>query len=268
VGTTIFYWTGTGNSLWVARRVGDELGGARLLSIAKSKGKNQSVDSGIVGLVFPVYIWGVPAPVIRFINTLKGSQPEYVFAIAVNGGQVSNTLVQLKKVMAENGLILSAGFEIRMPSNYIPWGGPGPQEKQRERFMLAREKISDIATVVRERAILPVEKGPLWQRILFTELYNLSFSHVPAMDKKFWADEKCDACEICLRVCPAGNINLCEGKPLWNHRCEQCFACLQWCPQESIQYGKRTPKYERYHHPEVLIEDIVKKKADSPGRPS
>lgn len=24
----------------------------------------------------------------------------------------------------------SAGFELVMPSNYIPWGGPGPEERQ------------------------------------------------------------------------------------------------------------------------------------------
>ncbi|MDD5722538.1 MAG: EFR1 family ferrodoxin [Syntrophales bacterium] len=258
MGTRIFYWTGTGNSLWVARRIGDELGGASLFPVAKSKGKNQSVDSEVVGLVFPVYIWGVPAPVIRFVNTLNGLQPEYIFAIAVNGGQVSNTLIQLKKVMASSGLSLSAGFEIRMPSNYIPWGGPGPREKQRELFTLAGEKISRIAAGIREKVPMAVEKGPLWQRIIFTALYNLSFSRVPAMDKKFWVDDRCNACKICLRVCPASNITLREGKPLWNHQCEQCFACLQWCPRQAIQYGKRTPKYERYHHPEVILKDMLK----------
>jgi len=115
---TIFYYTGTGNSLWVARKVADELGDAELFSIAEYKDENKTINSEIVGLVFPVHIWGVPAPMIQFTNTLKGSNPEYVFAIAVNAGQVSNTLVQLQKIMAENRLNLSAGFEIKMPSNY------------------------------------------------------------------------------------------------------------------------------------------------------
>jgi len=255
---TIFYYTGTGNSLWVARRVADELGDAELFSIAEYKDENKSINSEIVGLVFPVHIWGVPAPMIQFINTLKGSSPEYVFAIAVNAGQVSNTLVQLKKIMTENRLNLSAGFEIKMPSNYIPWGGPGPQEKQHKRFEFAQEKISRIAVRIKEKVQMPVEKGPLWQRILFTAIYNMSFSHVSKMDQKFWVDDKCNACEICCKVCPAANITMREGKPVWNHRCEQCFACLQWCPQEAIQYGKKTPKYERYHHPEVLLKDMLK----------
>jgi len=99
--TTIFYHTGTGNSLWVARRIADELGDAELVSISECKDEKKTVGSEIVGFVFPVHIWGVPAPVIRFVNTLKGSQPDYIFAIAVNAGQVSNTLVQLKRLWPE-----------------------------------------------------------------------------------------------------------------------------------------------------------------------
>ena len=127
--TEIFYYTGTGNSLWVARTIADALGNAGLVSISQFRDESTTINADIVGLVFPVHIWGVPAPVIRFVKTLKGSQPGYVFAVAVHAGQVSNTLVQLKTIMAKNGLNLSAGFEIPMPSNYIPWGGPGPQEK-------------------------------------------------------------------------------------------------------------------------------------------
>lgn len=255
---TIFYYTGTGNSLWVARKVADELGDTELISIPEFEVSGFEGASKTVGLVFPVYIWGVPAPVIRFVDTLKSLHPDYIFAFAVNGGQVSNTLVQLQKVMAADSLTLAAGFDITMPSNYIPWGGPGPKEKQLIKFERAQEKISRMGVMIKEKAQMPVERGPLWQRVVFSAIYNLSFPHVPEMDKKFWADEKCNACGICCKVCPAENITLQEGRPLWHHRCHQCFACLQWCPTEAIQYGKRTPKYERYHHPDVVLKDVLK----------
>jgi hypothetical protein len=38
------------------------------------------------------------------------------------------------------------------------------------------------------------------------------------------------------------------------------MACIQWCPQEAIQYGKKTVKYPRYHHPEVVLEDMLERK--------
>jgi ferredoxin len=185
-------------------------------------------------------------------------QPDYVFAIAVNGGQVANTLVQLKKALARYTITLAAGWGITMPSNYIPWGGPGPQDQQQKLFESARGKIVDLADKIQKRSILSVETGPLWQRMIFSGLaHPMSAPHIPRMDKRFWVDEKCNHCEICQKVCPADNITIQDGKPVWNQHCEQCFACLQWCPQEAIQYGKNTPKYERYHHPEVTLKDIV-----------
>ena len=260
--TTIYYYTGTGNSLWVARALAATLGEAGLVSIADWKGDEQAAESTSLGIVFPVFMWGVPARVIRFVNSLKDLRTCYAFALATNGGQVANTLVQLRKIFEKRGAALSGGFGITMPSSYIPWGGPCAVEEQRLLFDSALKKIDRIATCVRNREKRPVEQGPLWQRALFTPIYRMTFSKIPAMDTHFWVDDTCNGCAICSKVCPSRNITLDREKPAWNHRCEQCFACLQWCPNEAIQYGKKTPRYERYHHPEVSLRDVLKERRD------
>jgi ferredoxin len=254
---TIFYHTGTGNSLWISRRIALGLGGSDVLPMSGATDRKVAAGSGTVGLVFPVHIWGVPALVIRFLEKMRESRPDYLFAVAVNAGQVSNTLVQLKRILAGYGLNLSAGFGIIMPSNYIPWGGPGPVERRNRLFTAAGEKISRICDVVRDKSEMPMEKGPLWQRVVFTALYKMSFARVPKMDTGFWVDVKCNGCGICAKVCPVPNIALVDGKPIWNHGCLQCLACLQWCPKEAIQCSKKTPAYERYHHPEVQLKDML-----------
>ena len=254
----IYYYTGTGNSLWAARTLGQAIGGAELISIPSCRKENRAIPpSSTIGLVFPVHIWGLPRTVRSFLGTVAESKPEYCYAVAVNAGQVSGTLVQLKNELGAKGTSLSSGFLLVMPSNYIPWGGPGPNEKQEARFAAAKTKLAAIAEAVQSRETRTVEKGPLWQRILFTGIYNMSYSRVPVMDKSFWTDDKCNRCGICAKVCPADNITFTDGKPVWNKRCEQCLACLQWCPQEAIQYGKKTPKYDRYRHPEVTLKDML-----------
>lgn len=260
MGTEIFYYTGTGNSLWVARRLTEQLEDAALHSIPAWQQTCPPIEAECLGLVFPVYIWGVSAPVRRFIEALPPLRAHYLFAVADNGGQVSNTLVQLKGLLAKKNLTLNAGFTITMPSNYIPWGGPGPQEAQQAHFTRAEAKIARIAEIIRHRESLPVEKGPLWQRIVFSAIYRLSYAQVPKMDGKFWVDAKCNRCGICAKVCPTANITLVDGQPRWRHHCDQCFACLQWCPPEAIQYGRKTPRYARYHHPEVQLKDVLKSK--------
>jgi ferredoxin/flavodoxin len=257
--TTIFYYTGTGNSLWVARTLAKELGEVELVSISGWMKAKTPINSRLVGVVFPIHMWGVPPRIVKLVTELKSLSPEYIFAVGVDAEQVANALVQLKGIFKKNGMLLSSGFEVKLPTNYIPWGGPDPKEKQEQKFEAARKKILLIASIIKNRETRPVEKGPLWQRLVYTPLYKLSLPQIPRMDKAFWVDEKCNKCGICSKVCPSENIAMVEGKPTWNQHCEQCLACIQWCPQKSIQYGKKTPAYERYHHPEIQLKDIIKR---------
>lgn len=255
--TRLYYYSGSGNSLWIARRLAMTLGDAEVIPISRIADGSVESRGAAAGIIFPVHIWGLPRRVIAFVRRLAQAPPRHYFAVAVNAGQVAATLVHLKKLMHAQGVCLASGFEIAMPSNYIPWGGPGPKHRQAKRFARAEEKITAIAAAVARREQRPVEKGPLWQNILFTWLNRLAFPHVPSMDKRFWVDDRCNFCGICKTVCPCGNIELQAGRPLWLHHCEQCLACIQWCPSEAIQFGKKTPRYERYHHPEVKLSDMT-----------
>ncbi len=254
--TCLYVYTGTGNSLWVARRLAAEFKKTSIEFMPYPK-KPFKVQAEAAGIIFPVHIWGLPGRVIQFVNHLKVKPGTFLFAVAVNASQPAATLLQLQRLMAARGLSLSLGYSLVLPSNYIPWGGPGPLDAQQKRFQEARKKVGTIAGAVFRQERNKMEKGPLWQNILFSLIYKMSFQKVRTMDKKFWADEKCNSCRICSKVCPAANIEMIKGKPAWMHGCEQCFACLQWCPQEAIQYGEKTVRYRRYHHPEVTLKDIL-----------
>jgi ferredoxin len=255
--TTIYFYTGTGNSLWIAKKLSLLLNETELVPTANAISGRINTDSEKVGVIFPVHIWGIPHPVIDFLNRLEIDPSKYYFAVAVNAGQVAATLIQLKNLLQQKNIKLSSGFSICMPSNYIPWGGADAQEKQQKIFNKAMDKIGLIASSIRAKEEIVPEKGPSWQNIFFSAIYRLSFAHVPRMDKSFLTDEKCTGCGICKKICPAQNIKIVNGKPVWQHHCEQCFACIQWCPEEAIQYGSGTTKKKRYHHPEITIKDML-----------
>lgn len=80
----IFYFSGTGNSAWVARQIA-KAQQEELLAIAEEINKNKEYalkDGEKVGFVFPVYAWGPPGIVLRFIRQLKMKNPEYLFLFA------------------------------------------------------------------------------------------------------------------------------------------------------------------------------------------
>jgi len=255
--TTIFYFTGTGNSLKVARDLAKELGDAAIVSIPKVINKEIDLSAERIGIVYPVYMFGMPLIVSRFIKQLKADKNKYIFAVATYGGKAANTLGQNARELKAEGLELSAGFLVRMPGNYTPLYGALPMDKQEKIFSISGQKIKDIATFIKNKRSGRIEKDALLVRWLFSVIYKFASPKIPFLDKDFWVDEKCNSCGTCVKACPVNNIKLVEGKPVWLRHCEQCFACLHWCPTEAIQYGKKTSDRKRYRNPEVKLIDII-----------
>jgi hypothetical protein len=172
--TRLFVYTGTGNSLWVARRLALELKEDAIGSIPYLS-RDLKVEADRVGVIFPVHIWGLPLRVIQFVNHLQVEPETYLFALAVNAGQPAATLLQLQKLMSTRGLSLALGYSIVMPSNYIPWGGPGPIDTQQRLIREAQEKVKAIVGPILRGERKKVDRGPLWQNILFSGLLRCLF---------------------------------------------------------------------------------------------
>lgn len=255
--TRLYYYTGTGNSLWVARQLAERLEDPVDLISLGTDYELPNTDCDRMGIIFPVHMWGLPLRVVEFIRQLKPIPNCYVFALAVNAGQVAGTLIQLQKALAEQGIALGSGFDLLLPSNYIIWNGAQPEAMQQQLFANTRHKLDSVAAELKARQPRLIEKGPWWQNIPFSAINKVASPRVPGMDKDFWVDKKCNSCGTCARVCPAGNIRMEAGHPVWMHHCEQCLACLQWCPQEAIQYAKKTADKKRYHNPEISLSDMM-----------
>ncbi|MCK9582561.1 MAG: EFR1 family ferrodoxin [Endomicrobiales bacterium] len=255
----IFYFSSTGNSLSVAKKLASSLGGAELIAIKNAVLNNQINLDGYdkVGIVFPVYAWGPPNIVAKFASKLKNGEGKYIFAVVTYGGMPCATLSIFDKMLKKIGLKLACGFGIAMPGNYIPLYGAISQSKQEKMFAEADKKIEKIATYIKSGKKGFIQKGSALTNWLFSGIiYKGGIKAFAKSDSKFWVDQNCTKCGICAKVCPVKNIILVDGKPTWQGNCQACMACLQWCPTKSIQQGKNTAKRKRYHHPQAKLEDF------------
>lgn len=254
--TIIYYFTGTGNSLKIARDLANELGDAEIIPIAKMTNGSVMPSTERVGIIYPVYMWGMPLIVNRFIEKLKTDK--YIFAIANCGGMAAGALCKTAKQLKAQGMKLSAGFIVVMPGNYIPMYGAQPEEKQQKLFAKTAGRIKEIAKIIREGKETKTEKGSFLSNWIFSGIiYNLGSGKIPVGDKSFWVNDKCNSCGTCAKVCPVKNIIMTNGKPVWQNKCEQCLACLQWCPTEAIQFGKNTEGRKRYRNPSIKLSDML-----------
>jgi Pyruvate/2-oxoacid:ferredoxin oxidoreductase delta subunit len=258
----LFYFSGTGNSLKVARDLSWRLDRAVLHPMASGPPRGHSSENEeVVGLVFPLYFLGLPLIVEDFVRRFSIRGRPYLFAVVTRGGTPGCALFQLKNLLKAKGKSLDAGFYVTMGTNFIPRYRASSGTRLGSRLRKAEAAVERIAGIVRNRRIRTFCDFPLLRRA-FLAYYRWSMSSLHARDRNFFSDERCDSCGVCERICPVDNIRLFNGKPHWGGNCQLCLACLHFCPDAAIQYGNRTNGKPRYHNPAIGAGDIV---AQKPG---
>jgi ferredoxin len=273
VSTDIYYFSGTGNSLFVARYIAENTNGT-LISIPSVMGEESiRTEADVIGIVFPVYYatndCGIPLIVGRFVKKLGNLGSKYIFAVCTCGYMPGTTIENLRKAIESHGGKLAAGFTVRMSNKNLT------ERKQQKMLIKRKKKLEAICEYVNAQKEGKFETRGLLLKILLAPLRsiekpvflyrykklsntsNLSFSElVPLADRSFRTNENCNGCGICAKVCPVNNIKLVDNKPVWQHHCETCYACYAWCPKEAI-CGDIVAYNEWYHHPEVKLSDMV-----------
>ncbi|MFX1452638.1 MAG: EFR1 family ferrodoxin [Promethearchaeota archaeon] len=257
--TSIYYFSGTGNSLKIARDLSEKLEECELVPIAKVwQNKHLVSVSEKVGFIFPLYFFGLPKIVYDFVDKIEFDDSNYFFAVITRGGDLDCVaLYQLEEILKAKSKSLNAGFFVRMPANFYR----NDTESEKEQiFREAIREIEKISKIINENGNTPKieideKKKNQWEKInyKFRKTVNIN-------DKSFYADEKCTQCGTCEKICPVNNIILVEGVPQWQHECQQCVACINFCPENSIHYGKKISENQGYHHPEITVQDMINQK--------
>lgn len=258
----IFYFSGTGNSLQAARSIAAH-NGEETVSIAAAVNSKADYyeytlkESETIGFVYPIYAWGPPKMVLKFIERLKlnNYNNNYTFSVATCGENIGNTMKVMDKALVKRNMKLDSGFSVVMPNNYIIIGDVDSKEVEAKKLAAAEEALKNISKVIKERkkGVFEVEKGFMpW---LLTSVINPLFNRNAVDTKKFYAKDNCTSCGICEKVCNCNNIKV-QEKPQWGNECTQCLACIHYCPVKAVQYGKGTEKKGRYTNPNVRIGEL------------
>ncbi|MGZ7068514.1 MAG: EFR1 family ferrodoxin [Methanobacterium sp.] len=279
----IYYFSGTGNSLIVARDIAEKMNG-NLISIPSVMDKQSlTTDADVIGIVFPVYYVGlanIPLIVQQFVKKLDKISTKYIFAVCTYGGGAGSTLQMLDEMIRKRGGHISSGFGVQMPQNAFR----KPFENKEKLYNRWRNKKLDfiyenvnaknegwfdtdslfngmVVKILDKLMKLDFLKSffinPMKSTAKVSKDSNLTIDEIiPLMDKSYQTDENCKGCSTCSKVCPVQNIKMVDDNPVWQHHCENCLACIKWCPQKAIHGYGELP--ESYHHPDVKISDMLR----------
>ena len=243
----IFYFSGTGNSRYVAlqlaARTGDEaraisLNAPPLSFISPSIGRTDCL-----GIIFPIHAWGMPLALEKYIKNTDFSDFNftYIYSVCTCGDDTGTSAADVRKCLSQKGWVLDSMWSIQMPNTYVsfPFFNTDSLELVRTKLEYANQQLPQIAQAInhRERGHFEVYPGhmPWIKSHVLRPLFNRFLSG----DKGVRVAKTCTQCKACVRVCPLHNISLNKsGLPKWNGHCTTCLACYHNCPHHSIEFSK------------------------------
>jgi ferredoxin len=264
MGSAIYWFSGTGNSLHAAEVIAETLGDCRLVPMARAvrEGRIRPGENR-VGLVFPMYFEGLPEIVERFCGRLEVSEDCYLFGVVTSGGGPAWAVHALR---GELGGRLDAGFMLPMVGNYVPMYDVPDAEGVRKKLAKTTRRLEEVSEDIADRREAFSGDTPVLGWLLDKVLHPRWRRQVHVRDRNFGVTEACNSCGTCQSVCPVDNILLVDGAPVWHHLCQECMACLHWCPERAIEYGAKTGSRGRYTHPDVELQDMVAQSRPAGGR--
>jgi CBS domain containing-hemolysin-like protein len=117
----ILYFSGTGNSKYVAKRIADALGDALVnLNDRIKSGDTSSVETGErVIIVTPTYAWRIPRVVRDWLLKTELRGAKQVWFVMTCGSEIGNADKYNRELCAEKAISCMGTAQIVMPENYI-----------------------------------------------------------------------------------------------------------------------------------------------------
>jgi len=233
---TVFYFTGTGNSLFAARKIA-EATGANLISIPQIINERKNYTDNSIGFIYPQYANGLPKMVRKFIedNTFSA---DYLFAVDLFSFIHIRALGEIASLLPIN-----YGAYLKTPNNFIfLFNSP---KKPKLALLKSEKRLDSIIKDIKSRKnkrIMP-KKG-IGNA---TKYFGKS---------KFKVAASCIKCGMCAKVCPAKNINIGDAV-FFGNACETCFACVNLCPTHAIYSSEKILKRRQYRNAFVTGGEIA-----------
>lgn len=242
----ILYFSSTGNSLFIAKKVKERFGG-NIIYIPTYQGNGSEFEKII--LVTPIHSYGMPAFVYDLIPKLDKTKE--LIIIQNYGGMIGGANYLTYQYAKNNGLNIKSVYTMKMPESFTLYIQV-PKFYLNSALKKSNGRIEKILNMIEnENWIVPKKCKTREAKYL----KNKSNWHL--IGERFSCTENCVKCGKCVQICPVHNISLKDGKIEFGNKCIACLGCYHRCPKKAITYLNKKKKF-RYTNPQIDEQEIGK----------
>jgi flavodoxin/NAD-dependent dihydropyrimidine dehydrogenase PreA subunit len=276
----IFYFSGTGNTRYVARSIATCLDGPPIVrsieSITPAEADGLIEEASLVGIGYPIYASDLPQPMKDFLLALGPHPGKHVFVFCTQWMYSGDGARAATRYLRHSGFSIRFAEHFRMPDDISVSAirFPYTNDPARIRRVLSRaDARADIfarrirgapaRSVLhllrpRRRGFNPLSRFLGWfQRVPFRATFDR------------WRDDisvdldRCTRCGLCTRLCPSGNMTFDAASDSFPTRgtCVICMRCYDFCPVAAVVYLKKPHDLRRgdpYRGPEpTTLADLL-----------
>ena len=251
----IFYFTGTGNTEFIAKELKRALGNenpTELFSIEFFvKGVSQShlgqFDFLILGA--PVYAFNAPRIFINFLKRLPKGDGKRVMLFLDAGGDALAGLAYPSRLLGNKGYNVTNQAVFFVPANL--WletvdktngiitanlFGWRYQQNVKEMLELSRVKIQATVNKILKGEPTSFPTSFFTQHISIGAWFIYAYLGCPTFKYFIRTNQACNLCGICISTCPTNNIRIEKSKVIFGSACTMCYRCINVCPKLAISF--------------------------------
>ncbi len=253
----IFYFSGTGNTWWVAHKLTDEFchndcnaKAYSIEAISPDDAKLLINEADIVGFGYPIYGSDLPQIMKDFIWKLEPVQEKKAFVFCTQWLWSGDGARLGASFLTPKGFKVDWGEHFLMPNNVcismIPFL-PYTNEYSRFESKLRRsgQKAAQFVGSMLKgtKALRGFNRGAQFlgaiQRVPFRKGFGKMRNSIGINN------DRCFRCQLCVNNCPSGNITF-ERETFSTHGvCILCMRCYNFCPNSAITYSGKNHNLTR-----------------------
>jgi flavodoxin/NAD-dependent dihydropyrimidine dehydrogenase PreA subunit len=252
----ILFFSGTGNTYYVARTIQDSLQrlGHHCDLHAMEERKNQPIDISVydvIGLGFPVYGSSAPSLVKDYIKLLQGKNKS-AFCFVTQMMYSGDGAAYGGRLLKKQGFVVDVQMHFNMPNNitdvkFLQLFKRIPYEKI---LLNVQKKVDFLLSRIINKRPYKLGSNPislflgLLQRVPYERYERILLPSIVKVNQ-----DDCIHCGLCISLCPVQNLMSMNEVITDQGQCMTCYRCINHCPASALTLAGKSKVRRPYTGP-------------------